>query len=106
MTFAEIHKEIGWPALDRPRGTWTSKDDDENQSAFLEEDHIYTVVYVETFTLKSVAPKGSVGYLLLDPVPEVGDNVYERVGIAPRDAFKYLDTFDPIGWKETELTVI
>ncbi|CZR60247.1 uncharacterized protein PAC_10143 [Phialocephala subalpina] len=106
MTFAEIYKEIGWPALDRPRGTWTFKDDDENQSAFLEEDHIYTVVYVETFTLKSVAPKGSVGYLLLDPVPEVGDDVYERVGIAPRDAFKYLDTFDPIGWKETELTVI
>lgn len=69
MTFAEITQTIGLPALDQVRDHWATNDDDEGQASLKEDGHVYTIVYIETFTQKSFAPKGSVAYLLLDPVP-------------------------------------
>jgi len=75
------------------------------QAAFLGNDHIYTVVCVGTFQFGSPenTPKG---YLLLDPVHEAGEGVFERVGIAPHVSWNFLDNFDPKDWKQMEISII
>ncbi len=105
MTFKEITEIIGTPALDKPRGSWNYQLEDEGQAAFIKNDHIYTVVCVSTFQFGPPENKPK-GYLLLDPVQEAGDGVFERVGIAPHVSWNFLDNFHPKDWKQMEISII
>ena len=105
MTFKEVTEVIGSPALDISRGSWDSQVENEGQAGFLESDHTYTVICVGTFQFATPenTPKG---YLLLDPVLEAGEGIFERVGMAPHASWNYLDNFDSKLWKRTEISII